>query len=178
MVLSSINNKSDSAIKVLDLSGVFVHDDFSALLKQMRESRELEVHADFHLKSPIERLQEFIKTNKEAWVEAFVEYDELDSWRVLPEEFLAALQKLGFEFNLEERTHLIGKLRKDSLGRLKYKDPLLGFPKETLPSDVPNTASVVPSSKSLTKSRKSTAKANRSKSSAKVKKSKSKTSKK
>jgi len=130
LLLNSINNKSDSAIHELHIMGVFIQDEFLKLYKQLRENKEVIVLADFRDLTPLEKVQRFIKENKDTWLEGFHSVDEGLVYRVPIPDFFDILQNLGLDFSFEDQIALLGKMKKDSRGRIKYRDPLLGFQKE------------------------------------------------
>lgn len=129
-ILHSVINKSDSAIRELHMQGVSVNDEFKELYDSSKEVREIAVTACFRVPSPLEVIQIFLKKYKEEWKEAFIEMDSLECSRVTVNQFKSILEKFEFKFSTEEQFGLLGKLKKDSRGHIKYKDPLLGFERE------------------------------------------------
>ena len=71
---------------------MFVQDDFIQLYEQVKLSKDLLVYADFKIATPLEKLQQFIKSNKNDWVEAFAEYDETCIYRVSVDQFIEVLE--------------------------------------------------------------------------------------
>ena len=73
-----------------------------------------------------------MKAHKGNWFEAFYEMDRVQCSRVSIQQFKEILDKFSLPFTLEELCSLMEKLKKDSRGLIKYKDPLLGFEKEVI----------------------------------------------
>ena len=136
-LLTSIINKTDSAVHQLHLKGVFVQDDFVQMYEASKETRNILVVATFRIKTPLEKLQDFVKIHKSDWLEAFNDVDELQCSRISVQQFRQILDKMAISFTLEEFCLLMEKLKKDSRGMIKYKDPLIGFEKEVVGELVP-----------------------------------------
>lgn len=73
---------------------MFVHEDFIQLYEQVKTSKDVTVYAAFRAPSPLQKLQQFVKVNKDDWLAAFTDYDENCICRVRPEEFILGLQVL------------------------------------------------------------------------------------
>ena len=59
------------------------------------------MYADFRIATPLEKVQEFIKGDKNGWIEAFAEFDQSCIYRVTVDEFTNALQ-VFFKFRLRK----------------------------------------------------------------------------
>ncbi|XP_065681816.1 leucine-rich repeat-containing protein 74A isoform X2 [Hydra vulgaris] len=128
-LLNSISNKSDSAIKELHLKGVLVQHEFIEKYEVLKKTKNITVQANFHVLPQIEIIRNYTDKNKELWIRSFSEFDPTFSNTVTIAQFDQVLQKIGFNFSVEERMPLLAKLKKNSQGKINYMKPKLGFSK-------------------------------------------------
>ena len=64
------------------------------LYKQVLENKEITVCADFRELTPLEKVQRFIKDNKETWLDGFQSIDDSGIFRVPIPDFFDVLQVL------------------------------------------------------------------------------------
>lgn len=69
------------------------------LYKQVLENKEITVCADFRELTPLEKVQRFIKDNKETWLDAFQTIDDVGIFRVPIPDFFDVLQVIVIILN-------------------------------------------------------------------------------